>query len=158
MATRTTVMGSDAGPSISSAQAGQVTVQHAKLETSILEMEDATFIMRMLKLPAGHRIVSLVMHNDDLDTGATGAVDIGIQDDVQDPADTSDLTLFAIAQDVQTAATVTRLENEAIWQYASANYDRFLEIAIETVAATGLVGGVSVVLTTRPVLGDNFEA
>lgn len=158
MATRSTVLGGNSGPSIQSSQAGQVTVQHVKMEVTVAEMEDATFIARMLKLPAGHRLVSLVMFNDDLDSGAGLAFDIGIQDDVQDPSDTSDLTLFASAQDAQTAAVLTRLEGEAIWQFASANYDRFVEIAIETVAATGLIGGISLVLTTRPELGAAFEA
>jgi len=150
-------MGGPSGPSIQSAQAGQVTVQHSKIELLATETEDATFIMRMMKLPAGHRIVSLVMFNDDLDSDSAGAFDIGIQDDVQEPDDTSDLTLFGAAIDVQTAATITRFENEAIWEFASANYDRFVEISMETVSGTGLVGGVSLVLTSRPELGPAFE-
>ncbi len=157
LATAEHVMASNAGPAISSSQAGQVTVQHAQREFTQAEMEAAGTIVAMLKLPAGHRIVNMVMFNDDLDTGATGAVDIGVEDTVQDPADTTDLTLFAIAQDVQTLATVTRFENEAVWDFAAANYDRYVIIQIETVSATGLPGGVSLVLTTRPELGTQFE-
>lgn len=157
MVTRATIMGGRTGPSIASAQAGQVVVQHSKIELTVAEVESSTFIARFMKLPAQHRIVSLVVFNDDLDGTTGAAVDIGIQDDVQDPSDTSDLTLFAAAQDMQTAATITRLETEAMWEYAAANYDRFVEMAIETVAGTGLVGGVSMVLTTRPELGAQFE-
>lgn len=155
MATRTTVMGGNSGPSVASSQAGQVTVQASKTEVTVAEVEDSAFILRMLKLPAQHRIVSLVMFNDDLDMGAGLAFTIGIADD---EGATDDLVLFAAAQDAQTAATVTRLENEAIWNYAAVDYDRFLELAIETVAATGLAGGISVVLTTRPELGAAFES
>lgn len=157
LAVAETVMASNAGPSIASAQAGQVTVQHAAYEVTQAESESSAFILAMLKLPAGHRIVSLVMFNDSLDDGSGAAVDIGVEDTVQDPSDTTDLTLFAIAQDVQTAATVTRLEGEAVWQYAAANYDRYVLVQIETVAASGTLGGISLVLTTRPELGSQFE-
>ncbi len=155
MATVTTVMGGNSGPAVQSSQAGQVTVQKSKIELTAAQVDDATLILRMLKLPAQHRIVSLVMFNDDLDTGAGAAFDIGIADDV---GATDDPVLFGAAVAFQTAATVTRFEGEAIWDYAAADNDRFLELAIETVGATSLAGGISVVLTTRPELGAAFEA
>lgn len=154
MATVETVMASKSGPAISSAQAGQVTVQHSKYELTAAESGDNTLLIRMLKLPAGHRIVSLVVFNDDLDTGAAAALDIGIEDS---EGATDDLTLFASAQAAQTAATTTRYENESVWEYAAADYDRYLVVGIETAAATGLAGGISAVLTTRPELGSQFD-
>jgi hypothetical protein len=110
----------------------------------------------MVKLPAQHRIVSLVVENDDLDTGAAGTIDIGLEDDIQDPADTSDATLFGAAVSVQ-AAAVVRYETQAALELPAVNYDRYITIDIDTAAATGIAAGVAATLTTRPELGSQFD-
>ena len=77
MATKSSVLGSNSGPSVASAQAGQVTVVRGSYDLLAADSEDTTLQLRIVKLPAQHRIVSVVLDNDDLDTGATGAIDIG---------------------------------------------------------------------------------
>jgi hypothetical protein len=156
MATVATIMGGKQGPAVASAQAGQVTVQRGEFDTTVLGMEDAALQVRVVKLPAGHRIIDLVMDNDDLDTGATGAVDIGIEDDIQDPADTTNLLLFATAVAVQTAAIRANHMSFAAARLAPQNYDRFIVITLETVSATGLVGKLGLTLTSQPDLGAQF--
>lgn len=151
-----TVLGGNSGPAIASAQAGQVVTVNTRISLVGADMEDAATFIRLFKLPAQHRIVSLQIVAEDLDMGATGALTIGVEDTVQDPSDTSDLVLFAAAEDVQAALNI-RYENAAIWDYAAANYDRFIALAIETVSATGLAGDIHAMLVTRPHLGDQFE-
>jgi len=153
MATVASVMGSNAGPAIASAQAGQVTVQRGSYEMIATEPEDNTLSVRMVKLPAQHRIVSLVVENDDLDSGATGTIDIGIEDDV---GATSDATLFGAAVSVQ-AAAVVRYETQAALELAAVDYDRYITIDIDVAATTGLAAGVAATLTSRPELGSQFE-
>jgi hypothetical protein len=151
-----TVMGGNSGPSIASAQAGQTTTQHAVATLLATDSEDVATRIRMLKLPAQHRIVSLCVENEDLDSGATGTVDIGIEDTVQDPADTTDATLFAAAQSVQVAA-FNRYESKAIWDLPAVNYDRFIIVDIDVASTTGLAGDVNATLVSRPELGAQFE-
>lgn len=151
-----TVMGGNSGPAIASAQAGQTTTQQSRISLLATDVEDVATRIRMLKLPAQHRIVSLVLVNEDLDMGATGTIDVGIEDTVQDPADTTDATLFASAQSIQAAAN-NRYESAAVWDFAAANYDRFLIVDIDVVAATGIAGDIHATLVTRPELGTQFE-
>lgn len=150
------VMGSNAGPSIASAQAGQVTVQRGNYELAAADSEDNTLEIALVKLPAQHRLVELIVENDDLDSGATGTVDIGLLDTIQDPADTTNLTLFAAAQSVQ-AAAITRFVSQAMMELAVTNYDRYVVVNVDTASTTGLAGGVAATLITRPELGAQFE-
>jgi hypothetical protein len=150
-------MGGNSGPAIASAQAGQVTVQRGTYDLLATDSEDATIQIRMVKLPAGHEIIDLVMDNDDLDSGAAGAVDIGIEDSVQDPTDTTNLLLFATAVAVQTAATRASHMSFAASRLAPRPYDRFVVITMETVSTTGLVGRIGLTLTSKPYLGARFE-
>jgi hypothetical protein len=113
--------------------------------------------MRLVKLPAQHVIIDLVMDNDDLDGVTAGAVDVGLEDSIQDPADTTDLTLFATAVDVQTAAIRVSHMSFAAARLPAVNYDRFVVVGIETVSTTGLVGRLGVTLTSKPALGDQFD-
>lgn len=152
-----TVMASNSGPAIASAQAGQTVTQHAVLTLLATDSEDVASRFRMLKLPAQHRMVSLQVVNEDLDMGATGTVDIGVEDTVQDPADTTDVTLFAAAQSVQAAANNT-YDAKVVLDFPVTNYDRFIIIDIDVVSATGLAGDINAVLVTRPELGTQFES
>ena len=152
-----TVMGGNSGPSIASAQAGQTTTQHAVLTLLATDSEDVATRMRMLKLPAQHRIVSLAVANEDLDGGATGTMDVGLEDTVQDPADTTNATLFAAAQTIQ-AAAFTRYETKAIWDVAAVNYDRYIIIDIDVASTTGLAADINATLVSRPELGAQFES
>ena len=157
MPTVESVMASKSGPAIASAQAGQTTTQHATYTTpAAADTEDNTLAIRMLKLPAQHRIVSLCLDTPDLDSGATGTIDVGVEDSVQDPSDTSDLTLFATAQSIQ-AAAFNRYESKAIWDYGVADYDRYITINVATASTTGLAGTINACLVTRPELGSQFE-
>lgn len=141
-------------PGIQSAQAGQVTVQYGTYDLIGTQAEDAALVLGLVRLPAQHRIVSATFENEDLDTGATALVDLGIEDTFQDPADTTDLTLFAAAVDVQTAGIV-EYKTKAMLEFASVNYDRYVVLSIDTVAATGLAGAVAFELVTRPDLSSH---
>lgn len=157
MATKSSVLGSNSGPGVASAQAGQVTVVRGSYDLTAADGVDSTLQLRIVKLPAQHRIVDLVMDNDDLDTGAAAAVDIGIEDSVQDPADTTDLTLFATAVAVQTVTTLSNQMSFAAMRLAAVNYDRFIVVTWETIAATGLAGQLGLTLYSRPELGAQFD-
>ncbi len=150
------VMGSNSGPAISSAQAGQTTTQRGNKELLATDSEDVTTQIKLVKLPAQHRIVSLCLENDDLDSGATGTIDCGILDETQDPVDTTDLTLFAAAQSIQ-AAGFNRFESQAIAEFGVTNYARFVVVDIDVVSGTGLAGGIAATLVSRPELGAQFE-
>ena len=156
MGTVSSVMASKSGLSIQSSQAGQVTVQRGNYELTAVEAADATLLVRLVKLPAQHRIVSLVVEMDDLDTGVTGVCDVGIEDTIQDPADTTDANLFATGLSMQAAST-TRYDVAAAMALAAQDYDRYITIDITTGAATGAAGGIAATLTSRPELGSQFE-
>ena len=142
--------------SMSSAQAGQVTVQRGGYELSVAETEDATLEIELVRWPAQHRFVSMVAEVDDLDTGAGGTFDLGLRDKDQDPADTTDLTLFEAATSSQ-AASFTIHETAALMELAAVNYDRFIVFNVDVASATGIAAGVHVTLTTRPEIGAQFE-
>jgi hypothetical protein len=157
MATKSSVLGSNSGPAVQTAQAGQVSVVRGSYDLLATDSEDATLQLRVVKLPAQHRIVDLVLDNDDLDGVTAGAINIGIEDSIQDPADTTDLTLFATAVDVQTAANRQNVMSFAAVGLAAQNYDRFIVVTMETVSTTGLVGTLGLTLTSRPELGSQFD-
>lgn len=150
------VMGSNAGPSIASAQAGQVTVQRGNYELVGTEAEDNTLEIALVKLPAQHRIVEVIVENDDLDTGATGTFDVGLLDTIQNPADTTDLTLFATGVSMQ-AAGINRYVSQAAMELGAVNYDRYIVVNINAAATTGAPGGIAATLISRPELGSQFE-
>jgi hypothetical protein len=150
-------MASKAGPAIGSSQAGQVTVQRGTYDGAITDWEDAAIQIRMVKLPAQHVILDLVLDSEIIDTGAGGAFDIGIEDSIQDPADTTDLTLFATALAVHTAAIFGSQMSLAAMRLAPQNYDRYIVLTMETVSATGLAVRVGLTLTSKPALGDQFD-
>jgi hypothetical protein len=157
MGTVTSVMGSSSGPAIASAQAGQTTTQRGNYELSLAEVDDLTLLIRLVKLPAQHRFVSLLIEHDELDGVADHAIDIGIEDTVQDPADTTDLTLIAAAADITQAAGSTRYETAIMFELPAVNYDRFIVVGVETDAATPQAGGIAATLVSRPELGSEFE-
>ena len=157
MPTVETVIASKSGPAIASAQAGQVTVQRGTFDGAILQWEDATLQVRMVKLPAQHEIIDLVIDSEIIDTGATGAFDIGVEDSIQDPSDTTDLTLFGTALAVHTAAIFGSQMTQAAARFAPVNYDRYIVLTMETVSATGLAVRVGLTLTSKPALGSQFD-
>ena len=136
-------------PSIQSAQAGQVTVQRGTYELIATQSEDVANAFRVVRLPAGHRIVELTLENDDLDSGATGTIDVGLEDTIQDPADTSDSTLFFTAQTVQ-AVGINTVKTQAMQEVAAVNYDRYITVEIDVASTTGLAAGIAVELVSRP--------
>jgi len=137
-------------PGIQSAQAGQATVQRGNYELSVAQVDDTAETFRMVRLPAQHRIVSVVVEHDDLDTGAAHLIDIGIEDTVQDPADTTDLTLIAAAATIGQGPGTTRYETQAMLELPAVNYDRYIVIGVDTAAATAQAGGLAVNLVSRP--------
>ena len=157
MATKESVMASKSGPSIASAQAGQTTTQRGSFELSAADSGDATLTIRVVKLPAQHRLVSLVVENDALDAGAGLLLDFGVEDTIQDPVDTSDSTLIAAAATVGQAAGITRYETQAMLEFGVTNYDRFVTAFVDTVAATNAGGTLAFNLVTRPELGSQFD-
>ena len=158
MATTASVMGSKAGPAIASAQAGQVTVVRGSYDLLQPDMEDTTLQLRIVKLPAQHRIVQIILDSEALDAASAGAIDIGVEDDVQDPADTTDLTLFngATGVDVQADQALVLTSLEAI-NLAPVDYDRFIVVTVETASTTGVAAALGITLFSRPELGDQFD-
>ena len=138
-----------AHPSIQSAQAGQVTVQRGTYDLDAVQLADNTTVVRICRLPAGHRIVRGVFETEDLDTGATGAVDIGLEDTVQDPADTTSLQLFDAALSVQ-IASINLYETAALKELPAVNYDRYILVQLVTAAGTPAAGQIAFELTSRP--------
>lgn len=156
MPTVESVMASKSGPAIASAQAGQVTVQRGTYELTATQAEDNTLVIRAVKLPAQHRFVQCILENDDLDSGATAELDVGLEDTIQDPADTTDSQLIAAGVSGQGAAAAV-LVSQAALELPAVNYDRYITVAVATAATTGLAGGVAVTLFSRPELGSQFE-
>jgi hypothetical protein len=156
MATVASIMAGKQGPAVASAQAGQVTVQRGTYDLAQPDAEDATIQIRVVKLPAAHRIIGLVLDNPALDVGSAGAIDIGLEDDIQDPGDTTDLTMFATAIDVQTAANRQDVMSHAAAVLAPQNYDRYIVVTMETVSTTGIADALGLTLTSQPDLGAQF--
>ena len=148
-----------ANPSIQSAQAGQPTVQYGTYDALGVDTEDAANSIRMVRLPAQHRFISVTLQMPDLDSGATGTFDFGLEDTVQDPADTTDLTLFETATSMQ-AASFTEYKTAALLAIPAVNYDRYLTVNVDVVSATGLPDEIAVELQSRPdhsVMEGNFS-
>ncbi len=157
MPTKETVMASKSGVAIASAQAGQVTIQRGSYLLTAADAIDAALQLRIVKLPAQHRIVDLALDNDSIDTSTGAAIDIGIEDSIQDPADTTNLTLFTSAVDVQTDGNRQKVMTAAAALLAAVDYDRFIVVTIETVATTGEIGYIALTLTSMPELGSQFD-
>jgi hypothetical protein len=136
-------------PGVQSAQAGQPTVQYGTYDTAIVDTQDAANSIRMVRLPAQHRFVSVTLAMPDLDSGATGTFDFGLEDTVQDPADTTNLVLFESATSMQ-AASFTEYKSQALLAIPAVNYDRYLTINVDVVSATGIVAEIAVELQSRP--------
>lgn len=143
-----------ANPAIQSAQAGQVTVQRGTYELTAAQAQDATLEVLVVRLPAQHRIVELTVEVDDLDSGATGTVDVGLKDTVQDPADTTDLTLFATGLSIQ-AASINTYKTQATQEVAAVNYDRYIAVNVNAAATTGIAAGIACELVSRPDLATH---
>ena len=138
-----------ANASIQSAQAGQVTVQRGTYNLDATQLADNTTIVRIVRLPAEHRIVRASFETEDLDTGATGDVDIGLEDTVQDPTDTTDLTLFDTGLSVQ-AASIQLYETAALKELPAVPYDRYVIVQLTTAAGTPAPGQIAFELVSRP--------
>lgn len=143
-----------ATPSIQSAQAGQPTVQYGTYDMEIVDSEDNANSIRMVRLPAQHRFVAVTLSMPDLDSGATGTFDFGLEDTVQDPSDTSDSTLFESATSNQ-AASFTEYKTAALLAIPAVDYDRYLTVEIDVVSATGLADTIAVELVSRPDLASH---
>lgn len=162
MPTKASIMGGNSGPAIASAQAGQVTVQRGTYDLIATDSEDAAIQLRVVKLPAQHEIVDLVLDNDSLDTASAGAIDIGLEDTVQidldgSADDSTDLLLFATAIDVQTDGNRQNVMSHNAARLGVRNYDRFVVVTMETVSTTGETGRIGLTLTSKPYLGSQFE-
>ena len=157
MATKSSILGSKTGPSIISSQAGQVTVVRGLYDLLAADTIDTALQLRIVKLPADHRIIDLVLDNGDLDSSTAGAIDIGIEDDIQDPNDSTALLLFATAIDVQTAANRQNVMSHAAAILTSRPYDRYVVTTWETVSGTAKAGYLALTLTSVPELGAQFD-
>lgn len=157
MPTVSSVMASDAGPAIASAQAGQVVVARGSYAFAAADTIDTDLQVRIVKLTAEHRIVAVILDNDDLDSSTAGAIDIGLEDDIQDPSDTTALLLVATAIDVQTAANGQIFVSHAATNLAALPYDRYIVVTWETVSGTGKAGTLGLTLISRPELGSQFD-
>lgn len=146
-------MASKSGLAVSSSQAGQATTQSGNYELTKAQTEDATVLLRILKLPASHRIVNLTIANDDLDTGTALVLDIGIEDTV---GDTTNATLFANDSAAGQAAGIADVTSLAALELAAADNARYITIDIGTAATTGIAGGIRAILTSVPEQGAQF--
>jgi hypothetical protein len=148
-------MGGKSGFAVASAQAGQTVTVPGVYDLTAAEAEDDTLVIKLVKIPAQHKLVSLVVSNDDLDTGAALIVDVGILDEIQDPSDTTDADFFAASVNMQ-AAAVNAYQTAAMLDLGVVNYDRFVTATITTAAGTGAAGSIKALLTSRPTLGPAF--
>lgn len=157
MATKESVMASKSGLAIASAQAGQTVTVRGTYDLTDADTIDTTLQLRMVKLPAQHRIVRVILDNDDLDSSTAAAIDIGLEDDIQDPSDTTNLLLIATTIDVQTAANAQEFVSHASIVEPALDYDRYIVVTWETVAGTAKGGRLGITLVSRPELGSQFD-
>jgi hypothetical protein len=153
MATVESIMASKSGLAVSSSQAGQPTIQSGNYELTKAQTEDNTVLLRILKLPAQHRIVGLVLASDDISAGADITLDVGIEDTV---GATTNAVLFVDGSTLGQAGGIADLTTLAALELAAANNDRYITIDISVAASTGAAGGVRVVLTSVPEQGTQF--
>ena len=153
MATVESNMASKSGLAVSSSQAGQPTIQSGNYELTKAQAEDATVLLRIVKLPAQHRIVGLVLACDDLSTGTDITLDVGIEDTV---GATTNATLLVDGSTLGQAGGIADLTGLAALELAAADNDRYITIDISVAATTGIAGGIRAVLTSVPEQGTQF--
>ena len=153
MATIESNMAAKSGLAVSSSQAGQATTQSGNYELTTAQTEDATVLLRILKLPATHRITNLVIACDDLSTGTDIVLDVGIEDTV---GATTAATLFVNDSTLGQAGGIADVTSLAALELAAADNDRYITIDIGTAATTGIAGGIRAILTSVPEQGTQF--
>jgi hypothetical protein len=152
MATVETVLASKSGPALMSSQAGQAVVQRGTYNVLAAQAEDATLSIRVVKIPAQHRITKVVLSASAMGTSLT--LDVGVEDTV---GATSDPNLFT-ATPITTGAAggIVDVTNKAGLDLAAADNNRYLTVDVVVVAGTGADGTIDVLLECIPELGTQF--
>lgn len=104
----------------------------------------------MVKLPAGHVPVDLILDTDDLDTGGAPAIvlHVGLR---KADGTTDDPDAFIASSTVGQAGGMARLSAVAGLRIAAADEDRNVYITVATAPATGATTGkIGVTLLSRP--------
>lgn len=123
-------------PSINSCQAGEVRSVRAEIDladTGALALND---VLRMVKLPPGHRVVDLQVDCDDLDTNGTPAIvlDVGIEG--------GDVDAFIDGSTVGQAGGFARMAAIAGKRLAvNKNAEQVVAILVQVAPATGATTG-----------------
>jgi len=140
--------GSNSGYSLQECGAGGLRCVQSVIDVQTEPTEGDS--IRMCKIPAGHRVVDVKLFCDDLDTGTELVLDVGVEDEIQDPSDTTNVDAFLDGTTIgQTGGTATGAL-KTMFDLGAVPYDRWLAVLWLTDAATFAAGDLGVVLTTRP--------
>lgn len=134
-------------PAKSSANSGPVATRREFDLTAALAINDT---IDMVKLPAGHVPVDLILDTDDLDSGGSPAIvlHVGLRkaDGTNDDADA-----FIASSTVGQAGGVARMAAVAALRVTKSDSDRNVYITVATGPATGATSGkIGVTLISRP--------
>ena len=109
----------------------------------------ATDVVHMVKLPAEHVPVDLILEADDLDTNGTPTIvmDVGITSD--SVGSTEDDDAFIAASTLAQGGGMARMDQVTGPRIAAVANERLVGITVDTAAATAAAGDVAVTLLYR---------
>jgi len=142
------VHGSNSGYSLNECAAGGLRVIQSV--TSYVTNHAAATVIRLCKIPAGHAVVDATLFADAIDDVADLVLDIGVEDTIQDPTDTTNVDAFFDGTTLGQAGGIARMTLKTGF-VAAVDYDRWVTATVMTDAATLTTGGeLGIILTTRP--------
>lgn len=104
-------------------------------------------------LPAGHTVVDAVLISDDLDTGTTLALDVGIMSGSVGDA----VSVRTVGNELFQASTlsetggVARISAASAFTVVAQPYDRSIGVLVKTAPAGGIAGRLRLLVTMAPV-------
>jgi len=120
---------------------GQVTLNNGTINlTAVLVTADT---IALCKLPAGHVPVDFMLNSDDLDSGATLVMEVGV-------IGGADSGVLVAANTLGQAGGMARLDNRLGLRLAPSDVDRMIGVTVTTGAAGVVAGTLSGALSSRP--------
>ena len=139
--------GTTSGYSLQECAAGGLRAVQSMI--ALAENPTAADIYRLCPLPAGHRVVDIALVSDDLDSVTDMVVDVGIEDTVQDPSDTTNADAFFDGSTLPQTGGIAHASLVGAVTLAAVDYDRWVTLTVMVDAATFVAGNIGVILTTR---------
>jgi len=136
-ATYTVAAASDQNPAVTGDGYGEVIAVRGEFDLAVdgigaLVLND---VLQMVKLPAGHVPVDVIVDSDDLDSNATPtiALNVGIIG--------GDVDAFIKVSTIAQAGGIARMDDVAGARIASTQTERYVGITVSTAPATGATTG-----------------